>query len=193
MVALLNLAYAAVEMAMALAIGSVSLFADCVDFLEDTAINALVFFSLTRTDRIKQKAGFVLSFIILVPAAAPFATAVYKAVCREAPEPFTLTGTAAGAMAVNLVCALLLIRLRRQSTAEGGSLIRGAWLAARNDVFADILIMAAGCATFFRPVAWWDITAGIIIAVINFHAFKEVFTAAKHEGDPLELLEEEDG
>jgi Co/Zn/Cd efflux system component len=38
-VALLNLAYFGVEFAVALSIGSVSLFADSVDFFEDAAVN----------------------------------------------------------------------------------------------------------------------------------------------------------
>ena len=42
-VALLNLAYFFVEFVASLAIGSASLAADSADFLEDTAINLLVF------------------------------------------------------------------------------------------------------------------------------------------------------
>ena len=42
-VTLLNLAYFFVEFAGSVAIGSASLFADFADFLEDTAINLLVF------------------------------------------------------------------------------------------------------------------------------------------------------
>ena len=45
-VALLNLAYFGVEFTVALSIGSVSLFADSVDFLEDAAINVLIFAAL---------------------------------------------------------------------------------------------------------------------------------------------------
>jgi Co/Zn/Cd efflux system component len=41
-VAALNLAYFGVEFAVALKIGSVSLFADSVDFLEDAAVNFLI-------------------------------------------------------------------------------------------------------------------------------------------------------
>ena len=40
LVALLNLAYFGVEFGVAIAIGSVSLFADSVDFLEDASINS---------------------------------------------------------------------------------------------------------------------------------------------------------
>ena len=45
-VAGLNFAYFWVEIAVALAIGSVSLFADSVDFVEDTAVNLVIFVAL---------------------------------------------------------------------------------------------------------------------------------------------------
>ncbi len=45
-VAILNLAYFGVEFAVALAIDSVSLFADSVDFLEDASINFLIAIAL---------------------------------------------------------------------------------------------------------------------------------------------------
>jgi Co/Zn/Cd efflux system component len=45
-VATFNLSYFFVEFAVALAAGSVALLADSVDFLEDTAINLLIFTAL---------------------------------------------------------------------------------------------------------------------------------------------------
>ena len=42
LVALLNLGYFGIEFAVALRIGSVSLFADSVDFLEDASVNLLI-------------------------------------------------------------------------------------------------------------------------------------------------------
>ena len=46
LVALLNLAYFGVEFAVALSIGSVSLFADSIDFLEDASVNFLIVVAL---------------------------------------------------------------------------------------------------------------------------------------------------
>ena len=45
-VAALNLAYFGVEFSVALVIGSVSLFADSIDFLEDAAINVLILLAM---------------------------------------------------------------------------------------------------------------------------------------------------
>jgi Co/Zn/Cd efflux system component len=45
-VAVLNLGYFGIEISVALAIGSVSLFADSIDFLEDASVNFLILIAL---------------------------------------------------------------------------------------------------------------------------------------------------
>jgi Co/Zn/Cd efflux system component len=69
-VALLNLAYFGVEFSVALAIGSVSLFADSIDFLEDTLVNFLILIALGWTARHRSHVGMVLAGILLIPGLA---------------------------------------------------------------------------------------------------------------------------
>ena len=58
-IAVLNLAYFGVEFAVALAIGSVSLFADSVDFLEDASVNFLIAIALgwLQSSRVLWRSG----------------------------------------------------------------------------------------------------------------------------------------
>jgi Co/Zn/Cd efflux system component len=51
LVALLNLGYFTVEFGVARAIGSVSLFADSIDFLEDATVNGLILIALGWSGR----------------------------------------------------------------------------------------------------------------------------------------------
>jgi len=60
-VGLLNLGYFGVEFAVALTIGSVSLFADSVDFLEDASINFLIFAAIGRSAQRRAKVGMALA------------------------------------------------------------------------------------------------------------------------------------
>ena len=69
-VALLNLAYFGVEFAVASAIGSVSLFADSVDFLEDASVNLLILVALRWTAKNRAQLGRVLAALLLVPGLA---------------------------------------------------------------------------------------------------------------------------
>lgn len=177
-VALLNLAYFAVEFTVALVIGSVSLFADSIDFLEDASINLLIFTALGWSAARRARVGMLLAGILLVPGLATLWTAWDKLMKPVAPEPLALSLTGAGALAVNATCAALLARYR----AEGGSLTRAAFLSARNDAYANIAIIAAGLftATLWAS-AWPDIIVGLGIACLNFDAAREVFDAARKE------------
>ena len=186
---LLNLAYFFVEFAGAVAIGSASLFADSADFLEDTAINLLVFFAVAWPAARRRTAGSVLAALILIPAVAALVTAIAKIMNPVAPSPEGLTGIAFGALVVNVICAILLMRLR----GEGSSLATGAWLAARNDALANLLIIAAGLLTFVWETAWFDIVVGAIIAAINLSAAKEVWEESREEHASVEEAFEDMG
>lgn len=177
-VAIANLAYFGLEFAVALAIGSVSLFADSVDFLEDTSVNFLILIALGWSARNRARLGTVLAAVLLAPAIATLWTAWQKFNVPVAPEPVLLTLTALGALVVNLGCAFLLVRFRHL----GGSLTRAAFLSARNDAIANIAIIAAGLLTaFVWRTAWPDLIVGLAIAALNADAAREVWTAAHEE------------
>jgi len=177
LVALLNLAYFGIEFAVARAIGSVSLTADSVDFLEDTSINLLIFFAAVWSLRARGIVGSLLAVILLVPTAATAWTAVAKIVDPEPPAAGPLSLTALGALAVNLACALLLVRHRRHP----GSLARAAWLSARNDAVANVAILAAALVTVALGSGWPDIVVGVGIGILNAGAAWEVWQTARRE------------
>lgn len=182
-VAALNLLACLVEGAIAWRIGSVALFADAADFLEDFLINTLVLVAAGWPLASRRRASYALAGLILLPAAAALWTAIHRILEGGAPEPLVLGATGIGALIVNLVCAVLLVRLRTGH----GSLGRGAWLAARNDALANVLIIAAGAVMLVWASPIPDITVGLVIAVVNAAAALEVFREARQEHPELEL------
>ncbi len=176
-VAILNLGYFFVEFAAAISIASVSLFADSIDFLEDTSVNLLILFALGWSLRARSTVGMVLAVILLVPGLAALWTAWQKISSPLPPEPITLSVVGAGALAVNLTCALILVRFRQQS----GSLTKAAFLSARNDAYANIAIIAAGLVTSITWSIWPDVIVGLGIAAMNATAAKVVWQAARAE------------
>jgi Co/Zn/Cd efflux system component len=177
LVALLNLVYFGVEFAVALTIGSVSLFADSVDFLEDASLNLLIATALGWTALNRARLGMALAAILLVPVLATLWTAWQKFAAPVPPAPLPLSLTGAGALAVNLVCAFLLVRFRHHS----GSLTRAAFLSARNDANANVAIIAAGLVTAATLSAWPDLIVGLGIALLNADASRQVLAAARKE------------
>ena len=174
----LNLGYFGVEFAVAIAIGSVSLFADSIDFLEDASLNLLILVALAWSLKRRAQLGMVLAGILLIPGVATAWTVFEKLMSLVPPDPIPLSLTGAGALAVNLASALILLRHRHVA----GSLTRAAFLSARNDVLANVAIIAAGVLTAATLSAWPDIVVGLGIAAMNADAAREVWQAARKEG-----------
>ena len=176
-VAVLNFAYFFVEFAVARQIGSVSLFADSIDFLEDTSVNFLVLVALGWSARRRASVGVVLAMLLLVPAVAAAWMAWQKFQSPVPPQELALSATGFGALVVNVYCAWLLVRVRNVA----GSLSRAAFLSARNDAFANLAIIAAGGVTFFWTSAWPDLIVGLGILLMNLDAAREVYVAARRD------------
>jgi Co/Zn/Cd efflux system component len=172
-----NLAYFGIEFAVALAIGSVALIADSVDFLEDASINLLILVALGWSARYRSRVGMVLALILLVPSLAALLTAVAKFQDPSPPSPIPLTLAGAGALGVNLFCAWLLARHRH----HGGSLSRAAFLSARNDTVANVAIIIAGIVTAATLSGIPDLVVGLGIGALNIGAAWEVWEAAREE------------
>ena len=177
MVALANLAYFFIEFAVAQKIGSVSLFADSIDFLEDTSVNFLIAVALGWSIRNRARVGMLLAVILTIPAGALLWTAWQKFNTPTPPDAWLLSATGLGALVINLSCAFLLARFRHHS----GSLTKAAFLSARNDALANIAIIAAGLVTLTWLSAWPDLIVGIGIAIMNADAAKEIWQAARDE------------
>jgi Co/Zn/Cd efflux system component len=175
--AALNLLYFVVEFAIAARIGSVALFADSIDFLEDTALNTLILVALRWQPRRRAQLGFVLAAVLLLPAAATLWTAWHKWLLPLSPSPLGLLLTALGALAVNMTCALLLAGVRH----AGGNLSRAAFLSARNDLWANLAILAAAGLTFAWHSAWPDLAVGLGILAMSLGAAREVWRRARAE------------
>ena len=176
-VALANLIYFFIEFVVAQRIGSVSLFADSIDFLEDTALNLLIVVALGWSLKSRARVGMLLAAVLLIPTMALLWTAWQKFNAPAPPEPWLLSTTGFGALVVNFGCAMLMMKFRHHS----GSLTRAAFLSARNDVLANAAIIAAGGITLYWFSGWPDLIVGLGIAAMNADAAKTVWKAAKEE------------
>ncbi len=176
-VATLNFAYFFVEFGVARHIGSVSLFADSIDFLEDASVNCLVLIALGWSYKRRAAVAMLLALLLLVPGVATAWMAWQKFSSLAPPAEFAMSATGLGALIVNVYCAFLLARVRNVA----GSLSRAAFLSARNDAFANIAIILAAGTTAFWASGWPDLIVGLGIFLMNLDAAHEVFAAARRE------------
>ena len=176
-VALLNLSYFLIEFSAAVKINSVSLFADSIDFLEDTFVNLLIFFSYLITSTLRPKISKILVIIILLPGLTALWAAWEQIMRPSMPEAFELTLVGLGALLINFTCTIILMRFRKNDE----SLTKAAFLSARNDVLSNLTIITAGLTIMIYPSIWPDLIAGIIVFSINFDAAYKVYKIANTE------------
>lgn len=176
-VAILNLAYFFVEFAVALVAGSVSLLADSVDFLEDTAINVLIFAAVGWPLARRAMMGKMMALIILGPAAVAGWKAIQQFSDPVAPKVVPLVLASLGAIAINGTSAWLLARVRHR----GGSLSRAAFLSARNDVLVNVAIIGMAVVTAWTQSGWPDLILGCFIILLALHAAYEVWEVSEEE------------
>lgn len=176
-VAILNLLYFFVEFIVALNIRSVSLLADSIDFIEDASINFLIFFAVSLTTAKKARISILLSIIMLLPGIAALWAIWQQVIHQEPPAPVELSIVAFGALIINCLCTLILMKFRNYS----GSLTKAAFLSARNDAFANIAIILTGIITILYPSIWPDIVVGLFIAYIRAESALVIYKNATKE------------
>ena len=176
-VAILNLLYFFVEFIVALNIRSVSLLADSIDFIEDASINFLIFFAVSLTTIKKARISILLSIIMLLPGIIALWAIWQQIIHQEPPAPVELSTVAFGALIINCLCTLILMKFRNYS----GSLTKAAFLSARNDAFANIAIILTGIITILYPSVWPDILVGLFIAYIRTESALVIYKNATKE------------
>jgi Co/Zn/Cd efflux system component len=176
-VAMLNLSYFFVEFTVALAAGSVSLLADSVDFLEDTAINLLIFTALGWPLARRAAMGKAMALIILGPAVVAGREAIQRFSEPLAPDVVPVLLASLGAIGINGTSAWLLVRVRHR----GGSLSRAAFLSARNDVLVNVAIIVMAVVTLWTDSGWPDLILGCFIILLALHAAYEVWKITEEE------------
>jgi Co/Zn/Cd efflux system component len=175
-VAIVNLAYFVLEFIVAIRIGSVSLFADSIDFLEDASVNILIFVALGWSLAARRRLSRLFALLLLVPAISVIISTIYKINNPTVPSGPTITAVALGALVVNFTCAFLLAKFRENQQ----SLVMAAYLSARNDALANFAIITAGVITVFWISPVPDLVVGISIGMLNADAALKVWRSTEH-------------
>lgn len=176
-VATFNLLYFFVEFYYGHLYNSVALVGDSVDFLEDASINILIALAVGWSLRRRQQTSYLLALFLLIPGFAFLWNAIHQLMSPETPQGRGMGVVGFGALLVNIVCAFLIAKHRK----EQGGLVMAAFYSARNDALANVMIIGAGLLTLVYPSIWPDLVIGILIFIMNADAAKEVISAAKNE------------
>lgn len=140
---------------------STSLLADALDMLGDALVYGFSLFVLARSARWQASAALVKGLFMLLFGLAVLGEAAYKTFHPVMPVVLTMGMVGSLALAANLVCFSLLYRHRGDNLNMSST-----WLCSRNDLIANVAVLAAAAGSFLLVSRWPDILVGGLIACL---------------------------
>jgi len=162
---------------------STSLMADALDMLGDALVYGMSLYVLTQSHQQQAKValakgGFMLLFGLFV-----LGDAAYKLFHPTMPNVEMMGMIGAFALVANLVCFFLLY-----SHKEDNLNMSSTWLFSRNDLFANVGVLAAAGVSYLFISKWPDILMGTAIALLflrsSWHVTQEALVAIR-QPEPL--------
>jgi cation diffusion facilitator family transporter len=173
-----------VELVAGLLTRSTSVLADSLDMFGDAVVYASSLYVLSQGARARARVATLKGAIMVLFGVGVLAEAVTKAISGRVPiaEGMGLVGGAA--LVANLVCLALLLRHR-----DDDINMRSTWICSRNDIIANVGVLAAAGAVALSGSRWPDVLVGAAIAGLflwsAFGVLREArlaYHGARHSG-----------
>ena len=171
-----NAAMFFVEVIGGMTSGSVSLWADALDFAGDAANYgislAVLSMALARRSRAAQLKGLSMT----VFGAFVLGKAVWSAFNGIAPEPLSMGAVAILALFANGGVALLLYAFR-----DGDANMRSVWLCTRNDAIGNAAVILAAIGVLGTGTRWPDLLIAVLMGGLALSSGVSVLRHARRE------------
>ncbi|MBB6342472.1 Co/Zn/Cd efflux system component [Pseudomonas fluvialis] len=171
-----NLAMFGIEIGAGIRAGSVSLLADSLDFLGDSANYAISLWVLGMALSWRARAAQFKAVSMLVFGFGVLGAALWQAWQGGVPSAPTMGLVGGLALLANLGVAALLYAYR-----EGDSNMRSVWLCSRNDALGNLAVLAAALGVFGTGSAWPDLLVAGIMAALAVSSAVQVLRHADGE------------
>lgn len=172
-VLLINLAMFVVEAWAGIAARSAVLIADSVDMFGDATVYALSLYALNRSRRWRAGAAIVKGMIVLAFGGGVLFEVVRRLLGGGAPDAHTMGMIGLLALMANLVCLALLWRFRRHDINMSST-----FECSRNDVVANVGVLAAAAGVGLIGAAWPDLFVGLLVATVFMRSAWSIVRAA---------------
>lgn len=150
-----------VELSAGLVAESIALIADSLDMLGDALVYGFSLYVVARGARMKAWAALMKGVIMAAFGLFVLGQALYRIFAPELPLHGTIGAIGLLALAANGLCLALLWRHRGEDIN-----MRSVWLCSRNDIIANIAVLAAAVGVWLTATAWPDILVGLALAAL---------------------------
>ena len=156
--------------------GSVSLLADSLDMLGDSLVYGFSLYAVAGNQRTKAMSALLKGIIMTIFGLFAVAQVIYKLGNPHVPAFETIGSIGFLALAANSICFALLWRHRADDIN-----MSSVWLCSRNDIIANISVIAAAAAVWFTASAWPDLVVGVAIAILFLKSAFTVLVGSARE------------
>jgi len=155
---------------------SLSLTGDSLDMLGDAIAYGSSLYAINRGRKLQAKSSILKGFIMFLSAVAVFARAIYQAFSNTAPELQVMSIVGFIVLWANLFCLFLLTRHKNDNIN-----MSSVWLCSRNDIIANISVLAAAGLVFITGSSLPDLAVGLLIAFIFARSAGKVLSQSWRE------------
>jgi cation diffusion facilitator family transporter len=167
------------ELGAGILANSTSLVADSVDMLGDALVYGFSLYVVGRGAAWQARAALVKGGVMAVFGFVVVVEAGVKIIRGVVPGPDVMAGVGLVALAANTAVLFLLWRHRSDDLN-----MRSVWLCSRNDVAANVGVLAAAGGVAITGSAWPDIAVGLLIAVLFVTSAVTVIGDARRQLQP---------
>ena len=150
-----------VELVLGWLAESTALLADSLDMLADAAVYGLGLYAVSRSLAHKARAALVSGWLQVMLSLGVLADVLRRALLGSDPEPGYMIWVGLLALVANVVCLVLIAKHR-----DGEVHMRASWIFSKNDVIANVGVIAGGALVAWLGVRWPDLCIGLIIAAL---------------------------
>ncbi|MEX0732546.1 MAG: cation transporter [Aquisalimonadaceae bacterium] len=148
---------------------STALLGDSLDMLGDALVYVISLYVLHRGVRARAGAALFKSGFLMLLSFLIIGEAIRKSIVGVVPEAGWMALIGFIALAANLTCLGLLYRHRGDDVNMSST-----WLCSRNDVIANLSVLAAAGLVLLTESLWPDMVVGVALALLYLHSSRQV-------------------
>lgn len=161
---------------------SLSLRADAIDFLGDSANYFITLFVFSSAIRTKAKVSLLKALFMFGFGVWVLGEAIIRFSNDSVPDPFTMSWVGTLALIVNGLVAFILYKFK-----DGDSNMQSVWLCSRNDAIGNLAVLFASAGVYYFSSKWPDLIVAIIMAFLSVTASYKVLLVVKKEFKETEV------
>lgn len=172
---LINTVMFVIEMVFGILSESTALIADSMDMLADAIVYGIALYAVGRATIIKIRAAHLSGIFQIILGGFVAIDVLRRTIMGSEPESSLMIMIGSVALIANIICLRLISKHR-----DGEIHMRASWIFSRNDVIANLGIIAGGCLVYLFDSRYPDLIIGLAISVIvirgGIHIIKDAAT-----------------